>query len=328
MLANATTAARIASLGAWLLLAAGAPVRAQDYPTKPMRVVVGFPAGGPADAMARIIGKKMAELTAQTVIIENRPGANGFIAGEFVARSPPDGYASWFASGGSLSYVKLLYSKPLVDPERDLALVTQAVSVPQIFVVHPSLPAKSMRELAQLAAKRPGQLTVSVISRGGLVHLGVELYKLSAGIKMTDVQYKGGAPAVIDLMGGHIDVGLFDVPAVIMHIPTGKVRALAVTSGERVKQIAVVPTTAEAGYPDVRSDSWYGVAVPAAVKPDLVRRMNKLWVASLRAPDTQEQLLALGAAPVGSAVEEIQAFRAAEGKKWGDLVRKINLKLE
>jgi len=301
---------------------------AQEYPVKPVRIVVGFPAGGPADAMARIIGRKLAELGGQPVIVDNRAGANGFIAGEYVARSAPDGHTKWFAGAGALSFTKYLYAKPPVDPDRELALVTQAVSVPQIFVVHPSLPVKSMQELAQLAARRPGQLNISVISRGGLVHLGVELFKLSAGITMTNVQYKGGAPAAIDLVGGHVEAGLFDVPAVIGYLPAGKMRALAVTSGERVKQVPDVPTTAEAGYPGMRSDSWYGIAVPAATQPDLVRRANKLWVTALRAAETREQLVVLGATPVGSTIEDFQAFRTAEGRKWGDLIRKIDLKID
>ena len=167
-----------------------------------------------------------------------------------------------------------------------------------------------------------------MISLGGLVHLGVELFKISAGIKMTNVQYKGGGPAMIDLVGGHIEAGLFDVPAAIGHLPSGKVRALAVTSGERVKQVPDVPTTAEAGYPNVRSDSWYGVAVPAATPPEVIRRVNQLWVTALRAPETSDALYALGVVPVGSSIEDFNAFRAAEAKKWGDLIRRINLKLE
>lgn len=310
------------------LFIASPPSLAQEYPVKPMRVAVGFAAGGPADAMARIIGKKITDLTGQSVIVDNRPGNNGFIAGEFVARAPADGYTSWFAGGSSLSFVKLMYSKPLIDPDRDHALVTQTVSVPQIFTVHPALPAKTMRELAQLAAKRPDQIRISVISLGGIVHLGVELFKREAGVKMINVQYKGGGPAAIDLIGGHIEAGLFDVPAVIMHLPTGKLRALAVTSGARVVQIPDVPTTAEAGYPSVRSDSWYAIAVPAATTPDLIRRMNKVWATALRAPDTQEQLTSLGTTAVGSTVEEVQAFRAAEAKRWGELIRKINFKLD
>lgn len=303
-------------------------VQAQAYPAKPLRIAVGFAAGGPADAMSRIIGKKITELTGQSLIVDNRPGNNGFIAGEFVARAAPDGYTAWFAGGSSLSFVKTMYSKPLIDPDRDHALVTQAVSVPQIFTVHPSVPAKTMRELAQLAAKRPDQIRISVISLGGIVHLGVELFKREAGIKMVNVQYKGGGPAAIDLMGGHIEAGLFDVPAVIMHLPGGKLRALAVTSAERVKQIPNVPTTTEAGYPTVRSDSWYAVAVPAATPPELIRRMNQLWASALRAPDTQEQLTTLGAIPVGGTVEEVVAFRAAEAKRWGELIRKINFRLD
>ncbi|HTE15785.1 MAG TPA: tripartite tricarboxylate transporter substrate-binding protein, partial [Burkholderiales bacterium] len=192
----------------------------------------------------------------------------------------------------------------------------------------PSLPVKHLRDLAQLAARRPGQLNVSVLGLGGITHLGTELFRLAAGIQFTNVQYKGAAPAIIDLMGGHIDMALFDVPAVIGYLPSGKIHALAVTSGERVKQLPAVPTTAEAGYPSVRSDSWYGVAVPMATSPDLIQRMNRLWSVTLRAPETQDLLLAIGAVPVGSTVEDIQAFRTSEARRWGEPIRKINLKLD
>jgi tripartite-type tricarboxylate transporter receptor subunit TctC len=301
---------------------------AQTYPSKAVRVAVGFPAGGPADTMARIIGKKMTELGGQQIIIENRPGANGFLAGEYVAKSAPDGHTQWFSSGSTLSFTKYMYAKPLVDPERELALVTQAVSVPQIFVAHPSLPVKNLQELAQLAKQRPGQLNFSIIGQGGLIHLGTELFKMSAGISMNNVQYKGAAPAIVDLIGGHIEAALFDVPAVMGYLPSGKIRPLAVTSSERIKQLPQVPTTSESGYLSVRSDSWYGIAVPAATTPELIQRMNKLWVASLRASETRDLLYGIGVGAVGSSVEDFNAFRAAEGRKWGDLIRKINLKLE
>ena len=318
---------RVAAAGLmlqWLSL----PTASQPYPAKAMRVAVGFPAGGPADTMTRIIGKKITDLSGQLVIVENRPGANGFLAGEYVAKSAPDGYTQWFSSGSTLSFTKYMYAKPLIDPERDLMLVTQAVSVPQIFVVHPSLPVKNLQDLAQFAKQRPGQLNASVIGLGGLIHLGMEMFKMSAGIQMSNVTYKGAAPAIVDLIGGHIEVALFDVPAVINYLPSGKMRALAVTSNERIKQLPHVPTTSESGYLSVRSDSWYGIAVPAGTSPELIQRMNKLWVAALRAPETRDALYAIGVGAVGSSVEDVNTFRAAEGRKWSELIRKINLKLE
>ncbi len=318
----------------WFVLAVAAMqhavgcAQAQNYPVKPMRVAVGFPAGGPADTMLRIIGRKMTELSGQSVIVENRPGANGFLSGEYVARSAPDGYTQLFASGSMLSFTKYMYSKPLIDPDRELALVTQAVSVPQIFVAHPSLPVKTLKDLAQLAARRPGQLNFSIIGQGGLIHLGTELFKMSAGISMNNVQYKGAAPAIVDLIGGHIEAALFDVPAVVGYLPSGKIRPLAVTSSERIKQLPLVPTTAESGYLSVRSDSWYAVAAPAAVPSELIQRMNKLWVAAVRAQETRDLLYAIGVGAVGSSVEDFTTFRAAEARKWSELIRKINLKLE
>lgn len=310
------------------LLLTTALAQAQNYPVKPIRVAVGFPAGGPADTMVRIIGRKMTELSGQSVIVENRPGANGFLSGEYVARAAPDGYTQLFASGSMLSFTKYMYTKPLIDPDRELALVTQAVSVPQIFVVHPSLPVKNLKELAHLAAKRPGQLNFSIIGQGGLIHLGTELFKMSAGITMNNVQYKGAAPAIVDLIGGHIEAALFDVPAVMGYLPSGKIRPLAVTSSERIKQLPNVPTTAESGYLSVRSDSWYGVAAPAGASQDLTQRMNKLWVASVRAQESRDLLYAIGVGAVGNSVEEFNTFRAAEARRWSELIRKINLKLE
>ncbi len=306
----------------------GGGTYAQTYPAKSLRVAVGFPAGGPADTMARIIGKKITDLSGQQVLIENRPGANGFIAGEYVVRSAADGYTSWFSAGSALSYTKLMYGKPMIDPDRELSLVTQAVSVPQIFVAHPSLPVKNLQELARLATQRPGQLNASVLGVGGPIHLGTEMFKTSANIQITNVQYKGAAPAIVDLIGGHIQLALFDVPAVIGYLPSGKIRALAVTSNERIRQLPHVPTASESGYLSMRSDSWYGIAVTAATSPELIQRINKLWVAALHTVETREALYAIGVTAVGSSVEEIQAFRTAEARKWGDLIRKMNLKLE
>ena len=326
--AKRSSATALLMPAAMALFLVAALAQAQSYPSKPVRVAVGFPAGGPADTMARIIGKKFSDLSGQSFIVENRPGANGFLAGEYVARSGADGHTQLFSSGSMLSFTKYMYAKPLIDPDRDLALVTQAVSVPQIFVVHPSLPVKNLQQLAQLAARRPGQLNFSIIGQGGMIHLGTELFKMSAGISMNNVQYKGAAPAIVDLIGGHIEAALFDVPAVMGYLPSGKIRPLAVTSSERIKQLPQVPTTAEAGYLSVRSDSWYGIAAPAATPPELIQRMNKLWVTSLRTQETRDLLYAIGVGAAGSSVEDFNTFRAAEGRKWGELIRKINLKLE
>lgn len=316
-----------ALLGA-LLHAAATIAIAQAYPAKPVRVVVGFTAGGPADTMARIIGQKMTELGGQPVIIENRPGANSYLAGEAVARAAPDGHAFWFASVSALAFTYLLMSKPPIDPERDVTLVTHAVSVPQIFVVHPSLQVKGLQDLARLAKQRPGQLNAAIIGPGGIIHLGTELFKLSAGISMNNVSYKGGANVITDLAGGHVEVALLDVPAIMSYLPTGRIRPLAVTSGTRVPQLPNVPTTTEAGYPAVRSDSWYGVATTAATPPALVQRANDLWRTAVQAPETQQRLAAIGTVAVGSSVEEFRTFRATETRKWGDIIKKIGFKLE
>ena len=297
------------------------------YPTKLIRVLVGFPAGGPADAIARIIGQKMTEIGGHQVIIENRAGAASMLAGEFVARAAPDGHTLWFA-GSILSTAKFLYVKPLVDPERDIAPVTHAVSVVQIMVIHPSLPVVNMRELAQLAKSRPDQINASVLALGGTLHLAMELFKQAADVRLTNVGYKGAADALRDLVGGHVQVAFFDVPAVIGLLPSGRVRPLAVTGAQRVPQVPAVPTTTEAGFPTVRSEGWYAFVAPVATPADTISRAHQLVTAALRAPDTRERLNNIAATPVGNTPDELRVFWRAESRKWGDLIKSIGLKPE
>lgn len=299
----------------------------QAYPTKLVRVLVGFTAGGPADAIARIIGQKMSELGGQPVVIENRAGAASMLAGEFVARSAPDGHTLWFA-GSIWSNAKFLYVKPLIDSDRDFAPITHAVSVVQIMVIHPSLPATTMRELVQLAKGRPDQINASVLAQGGSLHLAMELFKRAAGVRMTNVSYKGAADALRDLIGGHVQVAFFDVPAVIGLLPSGRVRPLAVTGAQRVPQVPTVPTTTEAGFPSVRSEGWYAFVAPAATPPETIGRAHQLITAAIRAPDTRERLNAIAATPVGSTPDELRVFTRAESRKWGELIKAIGLKPE
>jgi tripartite-type tricarboxylate transporter receptor subunit TctC len=310
-----------------VLAQTGAASAGQPYPTKLIRVLVGFPAGGPADAIARIIGQKMSELGGQPVVIENRAGTASMLAGEFVTRAAPDGHTLWFA-GSILSTAKFLYVKPLVDPERDIAPVTHAVSVVQIMVIHPSLPATNLRELAQLAKSRPDQINASVLALGGTLHLAMELFKRAADVRMTNVGYKGAADALRDLIGGHVQVAFFDVPAVIGLLPSGRVRPLAVTGAQRVPQVPAVPTTTEAGFPTVRSEGWYAFVAPVATPAETISRAHQLVTAALRASDTRERLHNIAATPVGNTPEELRVFWRAESRKWGDLIKSIGLKPE
>ncbi len=300
---------------------------AQPYPAKLVRVLVGFPAGGPADAIARIIGQKMSELGGQPVVIENRAGAASMLAGEFVARSAPDAHTLWFA-GSILSTARFLYVKPLIDPERDFAPVTHAVSVVQIMVVHPSLPATNMRELTQLAKGRPDQINASILALGGTLHLALELYKRAADVRMNNIGYKGAADALRDLIGGHVQVAFFDVPAVIGLLPSGRVRPLAVTGAQRVSQIPAVPTTTEAGFPTVRSEGWYAFVAPVATPAETVSRSHQLITTALRAPDTRERLNHIAATAVGNTPDELRVYWRAESRKWGELIKSIGLKPE
>jgi tripartite-type tricarboxylate transporter receptor subunit TctC len=300
----------------------------QAYPTKLIRVLVGFPAGGPADAIARIIGQKMNDLGGQPVIIENRAGVAGLLAGEVVARSAPDGHTLWFSGATALATAKYLYAKLPVDPEREFAPITHAVSVVQIVVIHPSLPATNLRELAQFAKSRPGEINASILSLGGTLHLPLELFKREAGVRMTNVSYKGAADALRDLIGGHVQVAFFDVPAVIGLLNSGRVRALAVTSAQRVPQLPSVPTTTEAGFPTVRSEGWYSFVAPVATPVETINRAHQLITAALRAPETRERLNNIAALPVGNTPEAFRVFLRAETLKWGELIKAIGLKPE
>lgn len=301
---------------------------AQTYPSKPIRFVNGFPAGGPADFFSRTIGHKLAELGGQPVLVENRAGAGGMIAAENVARAAADGHSLYLANAGVLAFHQHLYAKVPVDTLKEFAPVTLAVGVPELLVVHPSLPVKTVKELVALAKTRSGKLNYASAGAGGMPHLAAESFNMAAGIKMIHVPYKGAAPAVTDLLGGQVELTFLDIPVLLPHIRAGKLRALAIATDKRSAVLPELMTMAEAGYPQVQADNWYGVVVPAATPKPLVMRMNELLVKSIQAPETKEKLSSLGAIPIGGSAEDFNKFWRAEADRWGKIIRTVGVKLD
>jgi len=305
-----------------------AAAHAQAYPSKPVKLVVAFPAGGPADFFGRTIAQKLTEALGQPVIVENRAGASGIVATEFVAKAPADGYTVYLASSGVLALHVSLYDKLPYDITRDFAPVTLAVTVPELLVVHPSLPVKTAREFAALAKAHPNQLVYASTGEGSMPHLAFESFKIAAGVSIVHVPYKGAAPAVTDLLGGHVQASILDVPVLLTHVKAGKLRALAIATGKRAPTLPDVPTMAEAGYPSVNADNWYGVIVAAATPKDVVSTLHAAFVAALQAPETKQRLAGQGADAVTSSPQEFAAYMRSEIEKWGKITRTAGIKLD
>lgn len=311
-----------------LLLATGsisAPeVRAQSFPIKPVRIVVGASAGGGIDIVSRTLGPKMSERLGQQVIVDNRPGAGTTIGGEVTAKSAPDGHTIFMAST-SFSVSAALYRKLAYDPVRDLTGVMLIASGPLVLVVHPSVPAKSVKELVALAKARPGKMTFASGGTGSSLHLAGELFKARAGIDMVHVPYKGGAPAAVDLMGGQVDM-LFDVMlAVLPHIKAGKVRAIAVTSAARSGQLPQLPTIAESGFPGFDVAGWFGLLAPAATPKNVIGALHAAALNALENREVRSRLTGLGADPVGSSPEAFTSSFRGEVARWRKVIDAIGI---
>lgn len=292
---------------------------AQQYPNKPMRIFVGFAAGGFTDVMARIIAAKLAENWNQQVIVDNRPGAGTIVATDLVAKAPADGYTLLMMTDNHVTNPSLFKQLPY-DSEKDFAPVTLGAMAPFMLLVHPALPARNVKELVALAKARPGQLLFGSGGIGGPGHLAGELLNTMAGIRMVHVPYKGGALAMIDLQAGQVQLYFGNLPISIPHVKTGKVRALAVSSAKRAISAPEYPTVAET-IPGFELTPWYGVLARAGTPPDILAKLNREIASMLRSPETRERLIGLGAEPVGNTQAEFAAFLKTEAVKWGKLVR-------
>ena len=298
-----------------------APVGAQSYPVKPIRYVVPFPAGGTTDILARIIGAKLTEAWGQQIIVDNRPGAGGNVGAEIAAKAPADGYTILGGTVSSHSINTSLYSKMPYHPLRDFAPITLLVTLPNVLVVHPSVPAKSVKELIALAKARPGQLRFASAGNGTSQHLSGELFMMLTGVKMIHVPYKGSAPASADLLGGQIELSFENSTIAVPFIKAGKMRALGVTTARRTGALPETPTIAEAGVPGFDVSSWQGVFAPAGTPLDIVKKLNVEIVRIIGLPEIQRRLADIGADPVGNTPEQFTAFIKTEIDKWQKVVK-------
>ncbi|MBM3358162.1 MAG: tripartite tricarboxylate transporter substrate binding protein [Betaproteobacteria bacterium] len=315
-------------LCAALIAAAGGEALAQaGYPARPVRIIVPSSAGGGTDIIARIITPKLSERLGQQVVVDNRPGAGSIIGNEIAAKSPPDGYTLLMAIS-TIAIHPSSHKKLPYDALRDFAPVTQTVSAPNILVVHPSLPVKSVKELISLARARPGQLNFGSAGSGTNPHLSMELFLSMAGLKMVHIPYKGSAPAIIDLLAGHVVVMTATMLTGIPHVRSGRLRALGITGAKRSGAVPEIPTVAETGLPGYEAVQWYGVLVPAQTPRDMIARLHSELVAVLQSPDIKQKFLSDGADPIGNTPEEFARFIRSETDKWAKVVRAAGIKPE
>ena len=311
------------------VFAATSPARAQEaYPSKPIRLVVPYPPGGASDVTARLLGQKMTESWGQQVVIDNRPGANGILALEHVARQPADGYTLLLANLGPNAINPAVYSKLPYDPVKDFAAITLTTLVPQVLVVAPGFEAKTLKDLLDYARANPGKLNYGNGGNGSSNHLGVELMASLAGVTLTAVPYKGDAQAMTDAMSGQVALTLPTVVAATPHIRSGKLRPLAVGTKTRVASLPDVPTMQEAGVPGYESFSWGGVMAPAGTPAAIVSRLHAELVRILKLPDIQEKMAGLGATVSAAGPAEFSAFLQAEIRKWDAVAKRANIRLE
>ena len=305
-----------------------APAVSQSFPVKPLRIVVPFSAGGPTDITARFIAPRMTELLGQSIVIDNRAGATGIIGAELVAKSPPDGYTLLMATASVVAINMVTYSKLPYDTLRDFQPLTPIMTTATILVVHPSVPAKSLKDLVALARARPGQITMASAGTGGTLHLPIEMLMKSAGIKMTHVPYKGAAPAVIDVVAGQVSGMFVDLPVISPHVKAGKVRALAMASPQRSVYFPDVPTTKEAGYSNVELQNYYALFLPARTPPDIVGKLHDAAVKTVNTPGVREKLVGSGADPLTMTPEEFTRFLRTDIEMWGKVVKAAGVKVD
>jgi tripartite-type tricarboxylate transporter receptor subunit TctC len=299
---------------------------AQAYPSKPVRMIIGFPAGGPADIFGRSLAQGMSTELGQTVIVENVSGVGGVLGVERGIKAAPDGYTLVFNSASPLVIAPFSFTRLPYDIKKDIALITVAVRVPEVLAVHPSVPAASLAELVDYAKKNPGKVNFGSAGAGSITHLAGELLKSEAKIDIVHVPYKGAAPAVTDLVGGQVQMGIFDVPVLLSHIRAGKLKALSITSAQRAPTLPDVPTTAEGKYPNVTSDNWYGLIMPSATSAEIQKRVHTAAVNALKSSAVADQFAKVGGIPSPTTPQEYASFLASEQAKWGKVVTAIGFK--
>ena len=297
------------------------------YPDRPVRIIVGFSAGGTTDIVARIMAKELTESLGQTFVVENKPGAGSNIGAEQASRAAPDGYTLYFAAvTNAINYT--LYPNLSFDLLKDFAPVAMGAQVPNLLVVNPNLPVKSVQELVAHAKANPGKLAFASSGSGTSIHMAGELFKIQAGIDVLHVPYRGSAPALTDLIGGQVQYDFDNMPAAWPHVQSGKLRALAVTTAERSPTAPDIPTMKESGFPDFNVSSWFGLLAPAGTPPDVIAKLNDVIVKAQDKPNVQENFKQLGAVGAKQSPAEFGAFVKAEVEKWGPVVKASGAKVD
>jgi tripartite-type tricarboxylate transporter receptor subunit TctC len=309
------------------VLAAAASAQAQQWPSKPIRVIVNFPPGGAADQIARLVAPPLAEALGQPVVVENRPGANGNIGAEAVAKSPPDGYTLLMSSGGAFSVNPHLYTKLPFDPLKDLEPIAAAARILVFLVVKPDLPAKSVNEFVALARANPGKLSYGSPGSGSSPHIATAMFARAAGIQVTHVPYKGAAPALTDLLGGQLDF-MFDPGIGLGQVRAGKLRLLAVGSPKRSPLFPDTPTVAESGIAGFDADSWFGFYAPAGLPPDVAARLNREINRALQTPAVRDRIAAIGGELVAMSAAELAEVQRKDRERFGAVIREAGIKLD
>ncbi len=315
-------------LAAALPLSAAAQPAASAFPNKPIRMIVPFTPGGSTDILGRTIGQQLTQAWGQAVVIDNVPGAGGSIGADKVAKAPADGYTLLMGHIGTLAVTPSLYPRLPYDPIKSFAAVAWVARVPNVLVVHPSLPVKTVQELVAYAKANPGKINYGSGGNGSAAHIATEYFKLQTGTQMQHVPYKGTAPAVTDLVAGQIQVMFTGVPAVMGQVKAGQLRALAVSSPQRVKAVPELPTVAESGYPGFEADQWYGVVAPAGTPPEIIAKLNQQINKSLASPEIGTRLASEGAEATPTSPKVFADLIASELARWRTVIEKGGVKVE
>jgi tripartite-type tricarboxylate transporter receptor subunit TctC len=306
----------------WLIAAASA----QDFPARVVRIVVAFPAGGPTDFVARLLADKLKSLLGQSVVVENKPGANGAIGAEYVARGEADGHLVFLTTAGAVAVTPHLAARVPYDPIKDFAPVTLVVRNTTILVVKPDTPVSSAAELAGIAKNKPGAVAFASTGSGSMPHLALELFQSAAGVKFLHVPYRGAAPALTDLLGGQVQALFADAPVLLSQIKGGTLKPLGAASAARNAALPDVPTLAEQGFADTVADNWYGLLAPAKTAPAVVAKLRDAVVAAINAPEVRDRLVQSGAVPAPTSSAEFGKLLGDELARWGRVVREKNIK--
>jgi tripartite-type tricarboxylate transporter receptor subunit TctC len=323
-----TRARRLCALitGAFALAAITEPAQAQNYPTRSIRLVIAFPAGGPTDFVGRLLADKLKDLLGQSVIIENKAGANGAIGADYVAKSEPDGHTLFLTTVGAVAITPGMRNDLPYDSLRDFAPITLVVRNTTILVVRADLPVNSAKDLATLAKAKPGEIPFASTGVGSMPHLALELYQAAGNVKFLHVPYRGAAPALTDLLGGQVQ-GLFaDAPVLLSQIQSGKIKAIGAASNQRTEVLPDVPTLAEQGFADTHAENWYGLLAPSRTPKPVLAKLHGAVIAALNDPDIRRKLVQSGAVPAPTSPEEFGQLLKTEIDRWGRVVRANNIK--